>query len=94
MERRLLVCQNRTCGKQGSRKVLAIFQQHPVPGVEVKGCSCLGQCGNGPMVLVLPDSIWYGGVRADEVPTIVERHLRHDTPVTGMLYWKFHGDRP
>jgi (2Fe-2S) ferredoxin len=86
----VLVCQNRTCRKQGSSKVLAAFQAHSVPGVAVVGCSCLGQCGNGPMVQICPDEIWYSNVHPDEVPAVVERHLLGNQPVRGMLYRKFH----
>jgi len=36
----------------GFSEVLAAFHSHPVAAV---GSNCLGQCGNGPMVMVLPD---------------------------------------
>ncbi|WP_315789868.1 (2Fe-2S) ferredoxin domain-containing protein [Fischerella sp. JS2] len=84
------VCQNRTCRKQGSAKVLAAFKAIAMPGVMVIGSSCLGQCGNGPMVLVLPDMVWYSGVRPSEVPLIVEQHLLGNQVVTKMLYHRFH----
>lgn len=87
---RVLVCQNRTCRKQGACKVLAAFQAQSVPEVEVASSGCLGQCGMGPMVLVLPEEVWYCGVRVDEVAAIAQRHLREGKPVTAMLYKKFH----
>ena len=69
------VCQNRTCKKQGAVKVLAAFAALPIPGVTVTASSCLGQCGNGPMVLVLPDMVWYSGVKPEEVSLLIENHL-------------------
>lgn len=42
------------------------------------------------MVQVLPDEIWYGRVQPEEVPAVVERHLRGGQPVKAMLYPKFH----
>lgn len=81
-----MVCQNRTCRKQGAAKVLAAFQQVPVADVTVIGSGCLGECGNGPMVLVLPEQTWYCRVQPAEVPTVVERHLCGGQPVKGMLY--------
>jgi (2Fe-2S) ferredoxin len=69
------VCQNRTCRKQGAAKVLAAFEAISVPDAMVMGSGCLGQCGNGPMVLVLPDMVWYSGVRPSEVALIVEQYL-------------------
>ena len=86
----ILICQNRSCRKQGAAKVLAAFQASEVPGVTVTGSQCLGQCGNGPMVVVMPEEVWYNDVHPDEVPTVIERHLRGGKPVAAMLYGKFH----
>jgi (2Fe-2S) ferredoxin len=88
--RRVLVCQGITCRKYNSKKVLAVFQADPVPGVEVIGSSCLGQCGNGPMVLVEPEQIWYEQVHPEQVAILIDRHLRGQCPVTSMLYRKFY----
>ncbi|NJR75259.1 MAG: (2Fe-2S) ferredoxin domain-containing protein, partial [Scytonema sp. CRU_2_7] len=76
------VCQNRTCRKQGAAKVLAAFEALATLEVTVTGSSCLGQCGNGPMVLVLPDMVWYSRVHPNEVPLLVEQHLRGSQRVT------------
>ncbi|MDF5728365.1 MAG: (2Fe-2S) ferredoxin domain-containing protein [Rhizonema sp. PD38] len=84
------VCLNRTCRKQGALKVLEAFEASPVPGVKVTGSGCLGQCGNGPLVLVLPEKVWYSGVRPSEVALVVEQHLRGGKRVTQMLYHRFH----
>ncbi len=86
------VCQGKSCRKLGAAKTLAAFQSQPVADVEVTGCSCLGQCGNGPIVVALPDQIWYCGVRSDEVGAIVDRHLKNGQPIKAMLYPKFHHD--
>jgi len=88
--RHVLICQHRTCRKLGAAKVLAAFQADPAAGVTVTGSSCLGQCGEGPMVLVQPDEVWYSRVHPDEVPAVVERHLVGGEPVKAMLYHKFH----
>ena len=88
--KQVLVCQGRSCKKQGAVKVLAAFQSLPVTSVTVISSSCLGQCGNGPIVLVVPEETWYSGVQTNEVPTVVERHLRGGRPVHSMLYLKYH----
>jgi len=87
--RQVLVCQNRTCRKQGSEQVLAAFQSQSGSS-EIVASGCLGQCGNGPMVLVQPDQVWYCRLQPDEVPTVVTRHLQGGEPVRGMLYSKVH----
>lgn len=85
----VLVCQNRTCRASGSIEVLAAFRAYSIPGLAVIGCGCLGQCGNGPMVLILPEETWYSRVRVDEVATIVEQDLQGGQPVRSMLESKF-----
>ncbi len=67
----ILVCQNRTCRKQGAADVLAAFRDLDLPSISIEGCGCLGNCGNGPMVLVLPARIWYYRVHPRDVPKIV-----------------------
>jgi len=84
------VCQNRTCKKQGAVKVLAAFEENPVSDVTVISSSCLGQCGNGPMVLILPEKIWYSNVRPSEVKKVIEQHLLGGCIVEQMLYHRFH----
>jgi (2Fe-2S) ferredoxin len=89
----LLVCQNRTCHQQGSAAVLAAFQERLPATWQVSGCGCLGQCGNGPMVLVLPDQIWYSAVSVPDVAQIVQ-HLQRGQVVAKLLYPKFHPTLP
>lgn len=92
--RQVLICQNRGCRKQGSAEVLAAFQGSQVTGITVRASACLGQCGSGPMVLVMPDQIWYSAVDPTEVPSVVERHLQGGRPVVSMLYPKYHPPAP
>lgn len=84
------VCQNKSCRKQGAAKVLKAFQMLAPDDVLIEPSQCLGQCGNGAMVLILPDKIWYCRVLPEEVGAIVDRHLIHGQPIKAMLYRKFH----
>ena len=89
----VIVCQNTACRKAGSANVLKAFETAIAVAdvdVELEGRRCLGQCGSGPMVLVLPDQIWYERVQPAEVPAIVKRHLRDGQPIQAMLYRRFH----
>lgn len=88
--RTILVCQGQTCSRAGAAKVLVAFQVQAPPEVTVVGSGCLGQCGNGPMVLFLPEETWYSGVELNAVTIIIERHLRWGKPVVSLLYRKFH----
>ncbi|MDJ0636781.1 MAG: (2Fe-2S) ferredoxin domain-containing protein [Xenococcaceae cyanobacterium MO_188.B29] len=90
--KKVLICQGRSCRKYGAERVLIAFRVNLVPGVEITPCGCLGQCGNGPMVLVEPEQIWYSEVLPDEVSLIVKQHLKQQRPVKEILYPKFHSD--
>lgn len=47
--------------------------------------SCLDECATGPTVCVMPDNVWYRDVHAEDVPEIVEAHLRDGRPVERLL---------
>ena len=90
MTRTVLICCHHTCPKQGSTSILAAFQAQAPADVEVRQAGCFGECGNGPLVRVLPDNVWYAHVQLADIPVIVDQHLRHNRPVKHKLYRKFH----
>ena len=47
------VCSNKTCRKQTSAQTLALMTDAAPLDIHVDSCGCLGNCGNGPNVLVL-----------------------------------------
>jgi len=54
--------------------------------IRINQAGCMSQCGNGPMVVVYPDNIWYCGVRADDAEEIFREHLLGGRPVERLLY--------
>jgi len=69
------VCQNRTCKKQGAKSVLNAFQTVRISNVTVTASGCLGRCSNGPIVLFLPDIVWFSKVQPQEVPWLIRKYL-------------------
>ncbi|BAW95680.1 ferredoxin PetF2 [[Synechococcus] sp. NIES-970] len=94
MDKVVLVCCQKTCSKQGAFLILETFQKQVSTDIKVIRSSCLGECGNGPMVKVLPDNIWYSHVQPVDIAAIVDQHLIHNRPVKHKLHRKFHPDRP
>jgi len=47
--------------------------------------SCLGPCEAGPIVVVHPDNVWYGGVTEDDVEEIFESHFINGKPVERLV---------
>lgn len=54
--------------------------------VRVTKSGCFGQCGNGPMAVMWPDNVWYCRLKLEDVPAIVEEHLKHGRPVDRLRY--------
>ncbi|CAA7391121.1 unnamed protein product [Spirodela intermedia] len=54
------VCVNRSCNRMGSREILGTISDISPPEVTVKSCGCLGRCGAGPNLVVLPSGTMVG----------------------------------
>lgn len=52
------VCTDRACRKQGSLDTLQVLSGIAPPFVSVNSCGCLGHCGAGPNVVVLPGPVF------------------------------------
>ena len=81
----LFVCCNRRepgnsrgcCDPDGSEVLREQFKQELKkrnlgPLVRANKAGCLDQCELGPTVVIYPQEIWYGGVRIDDVPRIID----------------------
>ena len=88
--KQIVVCRGRSCRKYSAEKVYSNFEQNLPPDIELISVPCLGQCGNGPMVVIEPEQIWYSQVHPKEVNTVIEQHIIGKSPVKAMLYRKFH----
>ena len=71
----VLICQGRSCRQQGSAKILEAFRSYHFTKYKIEHSGCLGQCGMGPMILILPAKIWYDRVSPQKVDFIVRQHL-------------------
>jgi (2Fe-2S) ferredoxin len=56
-----------------------------VPQVRVNKAGCLDQCELGPTVVIYPDQIWYGKVKIDDVPRIVEETIENGRVLTDLV---------
>jgi sirohydrochlorin cobaltochelatase len=76
----VLVCNHKTCLKQGgkaSAKALkrAVKERGLSEQVMITKVKCLDQCGRGPVMVVYPEGVWYGGVDEESAREIVAEHL-------------------
>jgi len=98
IERHFFVCENArpaggkpSCGARGWAGLTTALQEglgrHPElwGRIAITPTGCLGPCFEGPTIVVYPEAVWYAGVTLDDVPEIVESHMRNGVPVRRLL---------
>ncbi len=68
------------CGAKGGTELLERFREEITrlglsPSVVLRN-ACTRRHEEGPVVFVFPDDVWYTRVKPEDVPRIVERHLK------------------
>ena len=68
------------CDPEGSQALRNCFKAELAkrklgPLVRANQSGCLDQCELGPTVVIYPQGIWYGGVRPEDVPRIIEETI-------------------
>ncbi|WJW75853.1 (2Fe-2S) ferredoxin domain-containing protein [Thiohalobacter sp. IOR34] len=54
-------------------------------GVRINSAGCLDRCGEGPVLVVYPEGVWYSYVDQEDIDEIIDSHLRGGTPVTRLV---------
>lgn len=91
IQHHVFVCTGKSCSAVDSAAVKAAFEReldsrrllfgkenkgkNPKGSIVLSESSSVGFCAIGAAVIVYPDGIWYGQVRAGDVAEIVEEHL-------------------
>src|SRR4030095_10923713 len=100
----VFVCTGKSCSAVESAEVKATFEReliargllfgkakkgkNPQGSILVTECGSVGFCAIGAAVMVYPDGIWDGQVRAGDVPPIVEEHLMNGRVVERLALLK------
>jgi len=92
-KKQVLVCAGTGCLANGSARVIdaiaaeAKKQRVPVKvGLHIKSTGCHGFCEKGPLVVVLPDGIFYKGVKPTDAKAIVAETVKKGEVITRLLY--------
>ncbi len=96
----VFVCENRRpdddprgcCAAKGGREVRAALKaelkRRGIRDVRANAAGCLDACPHGPSMVVYPEGVWYGHVRVEDVPEIVD-HLAGGPAVERLVIHRF-----
>ncbi|MGQ9659776.1 MAG: (2Fe-2S) ferredoxin domain-containing protein [Thermochromatium sp.] len=45
-------------------------------GVRINTAGCLGRCGEGPVIVIYPDAVWYTYANEQDLEEILSEHLK------------------
>jgi (2Fe-2S) ferredoxin len=45
--------------------------------IRINSAGCMDRCGDGPVIVVYPEGIWYTYVDESDLDEIIEQHLRN-----------------
>lgn len=79
----LLVCRGPRCTLLGASGVARGFAEAAPDGTLTVQTGCLYPCNLGPVAVVHPGDVWYGGLDHEPAVEIVRRHLIGGEPVAG-----------
>ncbi|MBR0027602.1 MAG: NAD(P)H-dependent oxidoreductase subunit E, partial [Clostridia bacterium] len=89
--RRVHVCGGTGCTSSGSPRLIAKLEEEIKKNgleneVEIVKTGCFGLCALGPIMIVHPENSFYSMVKEEDIPRIVEEHLKNGNPVKELLY--------
>jgi NADH-quinone oxidoreductase subunit F len=89
-KRTILVCHGTGCVSGKAFEIREALEEQVaklgLKGVAVDFTGCHGFCQQGPIAVVEPEGIFYTKVTVDDVPEIVQSHLRDGQPVARLFY--------
>jgi len=87
----IMVCGGTGCVSSDSEKLITLFKEKLSSvgyekEINVIRTGCFGFCGQGPIVKIHPDNVFYVQVKLDDVDEIIEEHIVKGRIVKRLLY--------
>ena len=90
----IFICENQRepghprgcCHEKGSAEIKEQFKKRLKElglnsQMRANSAGCLDACEYGPVIVVYPEQVWYGGVKLEDVEEIIQQHLIINSPV-------------
>ncbi|MFH1198342.1 MAG: (2Fe-2S) ferredoxin domain-containing protein [bacterium] len=97
-QKHIFICENERpadnprgcCLHKGSSEIKDIFKTRLKElglnsNMRTNSAGCLDACEHGPVIVIYPEQIWYGGVTKEDVEEIIQDHILNDKPVKRLL---------
>jgi NADP-reducing hydrogenase subunit HndC len=87
----LMLCTGTGCVAGGAFRIkealeAEIAKQGLSVEVSLVQTGCNGFCGQGPLLVVEPDEIFYGWLKVEHIPFLVQEHLLKGRPVKNLMF--------
>jgi NADH:ubiquinone oxidoreductase subunit F (NADH-binding)/(2Fe-2S) ferredoxin/Pyruvate/2-oxoacid:ferredoxin oxidoreductase delta subunit len=87
----LMLCTGTGCVAGGSFRLKAALEEELASQglqgeVSVVATGCNGFCGQGPLMVVKPDDVFYGFLEAKDIPHLVTEHFLKGRPVRKLMF--------
>ncbi len=90
IEKEIILCNGPSCSKGDTRQIKKSLEEqiarHNLQNkIKIITSGCLGFCKEGPVMLVLPENIYYGNLTPENISVIAENHLLKNSPVENLI---------
>jgi len=89
-QRTVFLCHGTGCVSNNAFAIRQAFEEGiaklGLTDVKVDFTGCHGFCEQGPIVFIQPEGIFYAHVSLDDVPEIINSHLRDNKPLNRLFY--------
>ena len=86
----MLICRGTGCTSSRSDEIMHLLQdklkERGIDDVEVTLVGCFGFCGEGPIVKVMPDNVFYVHVTPEDVDELIDTHVIKGEHVEHLLF--------
>jgi len=87
----LMLCTGTGCVAGGSFRIKKVLEEeiarHGLQSeISIVPTGCNGFCGQGPLLVVMPEKIFYGWLKTEDIPFLVQEHFLKGRPVKKLMF--------